>query len=1298
MTPSVPAVVAANPFVGPRALRSGEALYGRDREVRRLTDLLVAERIVLLYSPSGAGKTSLIQAGLIPELRRRRFQVSPVIRVSQVSADHNVDENRYLVSTLQALEAGLRPNDQRSPAELLAMGLDGYVREWAELDERGAGNELLIFDQFEEVLVLDPGDDQAKRQFFRNLGGVLEERDRWALFSMREDYIAGLDPYLGELPTRLFTRMRLDLLPPEAALRAVTDPAAAAQRPFDDAAAERLVHDLRMVQAQRGGEIVWVPGPVVEPLQLQVVCRRLWEALPDDVQEITEADVTRFARVQTALAEYYAEEVRRVAEKSGVPERAIREWFGDELVTDRGVRRQQQQGPGPDPAAGERAVSLLEDAYLVRAEARLGTRWLELAHDRLVDPIQSNNAEWVREHLSPVQRQAQQWAAQQRPPDLLLTGQLLVDGRRWAAKNPTEVTELETEFLSAADRAEAYRRWRRRSTVLIPLTAVLTVALFIAGYQWRNADAAAGEAASRAYAAKAIQFVTDDPMRAVAIAERALDRAPTNEAEDALRQAMSQDLPTAVLAHGDEVASAAFSPRGDRLITSSWDQTVRIWDSTTGTQLDRRHYDGGVLDARFSPDGESVLALTNKGVLTVDRPNGAELAVENVWTPVTFNDDGSRVAVTNAATKEVRIFDVASRTEALPPLAGNTSTIRAIAFSADGGLIATAGQDGTARVWDTATGRPLANLEGHAGGVTRVAFRADTTAIATADDEGTVRIWPIRGRDLSGPPLVVRSAQQDGSARIVFNRAGQLLAYGDKSPRLFDSATGAMIRAFDGHRDGVLEAWFTADGQRAVTASRDGTARVWDLASGRELAVLQGTGGSVRGVAVTQGGSAVAVISVTTVGLFQLNEQLLRTDSPGRMRDATFLLGGTTVAAGDQNGRVTVWNVVSKVAMAELKGSDASIGSIDADRSGRYIAAAAEDNTVTVWDWRQRTVAARLQVLASAPDVHFDPSGEILVVAGESVKLWRWRSAEEPRVLSDYPSNTVAFSPDGQYMAIVNNSRDNSVVELWTPTGTRPDKTMDGHTDDVLGVAFSPDGSRLVSASLDGTARIWRTDADHSVATLEGHHGAVMTAAFDDRAGLVVTGGIDGAIGVWDAATARQLAMVPRHTGTVNSVQFSPGDHPRILSASDDTTVRILDCATCRPLEELRGRATRLRQADERGATRQPAVGDCFLQFAPGQDPVDCTSPHRDEVFAVLDYSTSDQEPSAADVDTWARDQCTGSRYTGYRGEDQNDDSEYYTWWSVPRALEWDLGQRHIVCVLTPRDQKDRTQPVAPPG
>jgi hypothetical protein len=195
-----------------------------------------------------------------------------------------------------------------------------------------------------------------------------------------------------------------------------------------------------------------------------------------------------------------------------------------------------------------------------------------------------------------------------------------------------------------------------------------------------------------------------------------------------------------------------------------------------------------------------------------------------------------------------------------------------------------------------------------------------------------------------------------------------------------------------------------------------------------------------------------------------------------------------------------------------------------------------------------------------------------------------------------------------------------------------------------------------------------------------------------------VTGGTDGTVGVWDASNGRRLAIVPRHTNSVNNVQFSPGDHPRILSASDDTTVQVLACDTCGPLDELRERAKQLLAADGRLAPQRAAVGECFPEFSKYQEPVDCQSPHRDEVFAVLPYPAPQDAPFPADLNEWAHDQCTGDLYRAYRGEDYTDSAEYYTWWYVPRSLEWDLGQRGVVCVLTPRDLKDRIQSAKGPG
>jgi hypothetical protein len=268
----------ANPYPGPRSFRYGERIYGRDREIDQLADVLVAERIILFYSPSGAGKTSLLEAGLRPRLEHRDFAVLPTIRIGHEfppSLDEGVVRNRYLVSTLLSLEEGKPRESQLDVPELLEFQLNDYLAGLAndELDP------CLFFDQFEELFTLDPTDQEQKTEFLDEVGIALRDRGRWALFSMREDFIAQLDPYLSLLPTRFNTRYRLDLLDVAAAKTAARRPAEDAGVPFSEAAADRLVDDLRRVRVKRGAAITEELGPYVEPVQLQVVCRQLWNAV-----------------------------------------------------------------------------------------------------------------------------------------------------------------------------------------------------------------------------------------------------------------------------------------------------------------------------------------------------------------------------------------------------------------------------------------------------------------------------------------------------------------------------------------------------------------------------------------------------------------------------------------------------------------------------------------------------------------------------------------------------------------------------------------------------------------------------------------------------------------------------------------------------------------------------------------------------------------------------------------------------------------------------------------------------------
>ena len=468
----------ADPYVGPTPIGPGQLLFGRSQEVRDLADLLVARRVVLLHSPSGAGKSSLINAGLIPALERTGgFRILPVMRVNhepdneaKAGAD-GAALNRYIYSALLSLEEE-RPKDERFPKRALAgMSLATYLarrnKEW------GGASPVLMFDQFEEVVTLDPLDMAAKEKFFEGVGRALADRRRWALFVMREDYVGAIEPYLRHLPTGLSVRMRLDLLSVDGAAEAICRPSRVAGRRmpgltdnFTRAAAGKLTADLRIMQVQLpGGQVEPRPGPYVEPMHLQVVCRRLWRDRPDGVQKvgdeaIRETGAGGLGTVDEALAAYYSETVGTVAERHREPERRIREWFTRRLIVGDRIRTQVMKGAQATEGLPNDAIDDLIKAYLVRQEPRRGLTWYELAHDRLVQPIVQDNKAWFAKHLVLMQRRAAEWETMGQPDSLLLRDTELLDAERWAAEHESEVEEIEKEFLAACRRQRAREQGR----------------------------------------------------------------------------------------------------------------------------------------------------------------------------------------------------------------------------------------------------------------------------------------------------------------------------------------------------------------------------------------------------------------------------------------------------------------------------------------------------------------------------------------------------------------------------------------------------------------------------------------------------------------------------------------------------------------------------------------------------------------------------------------------------------------------------------------------------------------------
>lgn len=458
-----------NPYVGPRPLRTDEVLYARGRETREVADTLIAEGTVILHSPSGAGKTSLIQAGVIPLLQHEGLHPLPPLRVG--ATPPTSVRNRYVHSVAARLLG-----DPRDAGDLTDISLvDALDR---ALRAASGGSAVLIFDQFEEIVTSDPTDLDAKAVFFRELVQVISQGRVRALFSLREEYLGWLHKYL---PLRTWARFRIDFLSHADAVAAIKSPAASAGVEFTDEAAHQLVQDLSSVRVQRpGGGVVRVHGPYVEPFQLQVVCRDLWARLErergDRLTAITLDDIKRSVGTDAQLGAYFATAVAEVARETGADELALRRWLETSLTTPDGFRSQTVSGPSIEGADPQAVIDGLQDAYLIRADVRGETTWYELAHDRLISVVLIDNAAWMRSRLPSWQLEAQDWG-RDRDPSRLLQGAAL--RRALQAADTTPLTQIEQEFLRESARMARDGSASRFSALEVALAAVAALELIV---------------------------------------------------------------------------------------------------------------------------------------------------------------------------------------------------------------------------------------------------------------------------------------------------------------------------------------------------------------------------------------------------------------------------------------------------------------------------------------------------------------------------------------------------------------------------------------------------------------------------------------------------------------------------------------------------------------------------------------------------------------------------------------------------------------------------------------------------
>jgi hypothetical protein len=516
------------PYVGPRPFERTKAdqerFFGRDEEARDLLSRVTAHSAVLFYSQSGAGKTSLINAKLIPLLQKAGFEVLPTARVREVADSPRLSETANICSfnVLRSWDEGA------TPAQLLArMSIPEFLknRQRAAAENGGETPRVAIFDQFEELFTSYETQPGERDEFIDQIGAALDE-DRLlrVIFALREDYLAELDPYLALLPEKLRPRSRLERLSEDDALLAITQPLAGTEYSFAEGVAEQLVEDLLMVPVETPKGVVKIRGESVEPVQLQVVCQTLWENCwnswrklgPSARKVISREYLETFGDVDQALSAFYESAIKRTAEVGSVTEGALRRWFEQSIITSAGTRGTVFRGREDTGGIPNAAVDLLVNQHIIRGEVRGGSRWYELTHDRLIQPIKASNERWLLAHSGGEQTpkrleaRAAQWVrAGRKKADLLDEGELL-EARRWlespgaadigysdtlfalvqASSAASEEAAHERERSLAMERAKSAKRLVWLATALALMFLIAVAAFLEALRKQEDADAA----------------------------------------------------------------------------------------------------------------------------------------------------------------------------------------------------------------------------------------------------------------------------------------------------------------------------------------------------------------------------------------------------------------------------------------------------------------------------------------------------------------------------------------------------------------------------------------------------------------------------------------------------------------------------------------------------------------------------------------------------------------------------------------------------------------------------------------
>ena len=492
-------------------------------------------------------------------------------------------------------------------------------------------------------------------------------------------------------------------------------------------------------------------------------------------------------------------------------------------------------------------------------------------------------------------------------------------------------------------------------------------------------------------------------------------------------------------AHTEKIDGMAFNPDGTRLASVSWDQTLKVFDAATGDGLFAVGPVGHRLRCvEFSPSGERIAtACYQAGTASTAKVFSA--------------DDGTL------------LFE----------LRGHADSTESIAFSSDGKHLLTGSEDQTIKLWDAADGTEVKTYLGHAANVGAVGFSPDGGHFASGSSDRTLRIW-----DVATGEQIMRYQTGNPVAWLSFSNDGQRIAtFGGTSIDVWESRGSSDVHRLR-HGTGVWDCAFSPDGRNIASCGVDGTVRIWDVATGKLLRVLHGHEAVVKSVSWHPDGDFIASAGFDqTARLWDARSgQSIATFSiPGqRLITADFSPDGGQLACGTFSRSIWIFNVASGRRIQRLL-SDKPLSSLAWAPDGGSLLSGHADDTATLWDLRTGEMLQTLN--AGRFGIAFTPRGNQLIAGGAdgSVRLCDVSRPGETRVIGRHQGEvqSLAVSPNGR--RTISGGYHDALVKIWDSQSGEELLALRGHQSGIRAVSISPDGTTIASASAGGTVAVWES-------------------------------------------------------------------------------------------------------------------------------------------------------------------------------------------------------------------------------